>query len=154
MDYHFISDKDFRAKIEGDEFLEWATVHDHLYGTGRAETESVLARGADLVLDVDVQGAAQVKRATPGAVLIFVLPPSFAILEQRLRDRRQNKPADIEQRLEEARHEVSQHEHYDYTVVNDELDHGVEVLQSIVLAERAKRHRMEPAIGPILDSFK
>ncbi len=119
VDYYFVSEDEFRPRTEGNDFLEWAEVHENLYGTGRAETEAVLGRGADVVLDIDVQGAAQVKQAMPDAVLIFILPPSFEVLEQRLRDRRQNEQADIERRLTVARREVSQYQNYDYAVVND-----------------------------------
>jgi guanylate kinase len=154
VDYHFVSEEEFRAKAENNEFLEWAQVHEKLYGTGRAETEAVLGRGLDMVLDIDVQGAGQVKQAKPDAVLIFILPPSFEVLEQRLRDRRQDEGADIERRLAVARREVSQYKNYDYAVVNDEIDRSAGLLRSIVLAERARRERMERIVGPILDSFK
>ncbi|MEE9263203.1 MAG: guanylate kinase [Vicinamibacteria bacterium] len=154
VDYHFVSEREFRSKIEGNDFLEWAEVHERLYGTGRAKTEGVLRGGVDVVLDIDVQGAAQVKQAMPDAVLIFILPPSFEVLEQRLRDRRQNEEADIERRLTVARREVSQYQNYDYAVVNDEIERCAGLLQSIVLAERARRQRMEPIVRSILDSFK
>ncbi len=154
VDYHFVTEEVFRKKIESDDFLEWAEVHEKLYGTGRGKTKAVLDRGIDLVLDVDVQGAEQVKRTMPDAVLIFILPPSFQVLEQRLRDRRQNDPEDIERRLAVARREVSQYTNYDYAVVNDEIERCAGLLRSIVLAERAKRQRMEPIVEGILDSFK
>ena len=154
VDYHFVSEDVFREKIGRGEFLECAEVHEKLYGTDRRETEVVLGRGVDLVLDIDVQGAEQVKRAMPEAVLIFVLPPSFQVLEQRLRDRRQNQPDDIERRLAAARREVSQYRNYDYAVVNDDIDHCAGLLRSIVFAERSRRERMEPVVRGILDSFK
>jgi guanylate kinase len=154
VDYRFVTEERFRKKIANGDFLEWAEVHERLYGTGRAETEAVLGRGVDLVLDIDVQGAEQVKRAMPDAILIFILPPSFQVLEQRLRDRRQNHPEDIERRLAAARREVSHYTNYDYAVVNDEIERCAALLRSIVLAERAKRERMEPIVKGILDSFK
>ena len=154
VDYHFVTEDAFRKKIENEDFLEWAEVHDKLYGTSRGETEAVLDRGIDLVLDVDVQGADQVKRAMPGAVLIFILPPSFQVLEQRLRDRRQNKPEDIEKRLAVARREVSQYRNYDYAVVNDEIERCAELLRAIVFAERARRERMDPIVKGILETFQ
>ena len=154
VDYHFVSEEEFRSKIDGNDFLEWAEVHGKLYGTGRAQTQEVLGRGLDVVLDIDVQGAAQVKQAMPEAVLIFILPPSMDVLEQRLRDRRQNEGADIERRLKVARREVSQYQNYDYAVVNDDIGRCAGLLRSIVLAERARRQRMEPIVRPILDSFK
>jgi guanylate kinase len=154
VDYHFVTEEAFRKKIANGDFLEWAEVHEKLYGTGRAETEGVLERGVDLVLDVDVQGAEQVKRAMPDAILIFILPPSFQVLEQRLRDRRQNQPEDIERRLAAARREVSHYTNYDYAVVNDEIERCEALLRAIVFAERSKRERMEPIVKGILDSFK
>jgi guanylate kinase len=154
VDYHFVTEESFRKKIANGDFLEWAEVHERLYGTGRAETETVLGRGVDLVLDIDVQGAEQVKRAMPDAILIFILPPSFQVLEQRLRDRRQNHPEDIERRLAAARREVSHYRNYDYAVVNDEIERCAALLRAIVFAERAKRQRMEPIVKGILDTFK
>ncbi len=154
VDYHFASENEFRSKIEANGLLEWAEVHERLYGTGRTETEAVLDRGVDVVLDIDVQGAAQVQQSMPDAVLIFILPPSFDVLEQRLRDRRQNEGADIERRLTVARREVSQYRNYDYAVVNDEIDRCAGLLRSIVLAERARRQRMEPIVRSILDTFE
>ena len=154
VDYHFVLEKEFRSRIEGNDLLEWAEVHGKLYGTGRATTEAALGRGVDVVLDIDVQGAAQVKQAMPDAVLIFILPPSFDVLEQRLRDRRQNEGADIERRLTVARREVSQYQNYDYAVVNDEIERCGGLLKSIVLAERARRQRMEPIVRSILDTFE
>ena len=154
VDYHFASENEFRSKIEANGLLEWAEVHERLYGTGRTETEAALDRGVDVVLDIDVQGAAQVQQSMPDAVLIFILPPSFDVLEQRLRDRRQNEGADIERRLTVARREVSQYRNYDYAVVNDEIDRCAGLLRSIVLAERARRQRMEPIVRSILDTFE
>ncbi len=154
VDYHFVLEKEFRSRIEGNDLLEWAEVHGKLYGTGRATTEAALGRGVDVVLDIDVQGAAQVKQDMPDAVLIFILPPSFDALEQRLRDRRQNEGADIERRLTVARREVSLYQNYDYAVVNDEIERCGGLLKSIVLAERARRQRMEPIVRSILDTFE
>lgn len=154
VDYHFVTEEVFRKKIEEGDFLEWAEVHDKLYGTVRSETEAVLDRGIDLVLDIDVQGAGQVKHAMADAVLIFILPPSFEVLEQRLRDRRQNNPEDIERRLAVARREVSQYKNYDYAVVNDDIERCAALLRSIVFAERSKRERMEPVVRKILDTFE
>lgn len=154
VDYHFVSESEFRAKVARAEFLEWAEVHGRLYGTGRADTEAVLRRGVDILLDVDVQGAAQVRRAVPDSVLIFVLPPSFAALEERLRGRRQDDPEAIEKRLAAARREVASYKDYDYLIVNENLARSAAVLEAIVLAERARREKMEDLVRPILDSFK
>jgi guanylate kinase len=153
VDYHYVGAEEFRRKIDRGDFLEWAEVHGHFYGTDRAETERVLAEGLDVVLDLDVQGAAQVRKTQPEAVFIFLLPPSFGVLEQRLRDRRQNDEADIARRLGEARREVTSYRMYDYLIVNQEIGRSSDLLRAIVLAERARRVRMEGVIGPILESF-
>lgn len=153
VDYNFISRDEFQAMVQRGEFLEWADVFGNLYGTGRRETERRLAAGADLVLVIDVQGARQVRRCAEGAVGIFVLPPSFAVLEQRLRSRSQDSEAAIARRLETARQEVSAVVEYDYVVVNDVLDRCVAELGAIVTAERARRTRRD-VIAPIVQTFE
>jgi guanylate kinase len=154
IDYHFISDADFRAKIENGEFLEWAEVHSNLYGTSKIETEKIRAGGEDILLDVDVQGAAQVRKAQPDAITLFVMPPSFAVLEERLRGRRQDSDAVIEGRLNEARHEIHHYKDYDYVLINDSVEGTSELFKAIVLAERMRPHLLQDRIRPILDSFK
>ena len=155
VDYHYVSDEEFREKAARGDFIEWAEVHGKLYGTDRAETERVRNRGLDVVLDVDVQGAALVKKALPDATLIFLLPPSFSILEKRLRGRRQGEnEADIARRLEDARREVTRYQDYDYIIVNEELGRSSDLLRAIVVAKRARRDNMEEQVKPILDSFK
>lgn len=153
LDYHFISEESFRKKIEGDEFLEWAEVHGNLYGTGRSDTESICARGRDVLLDVDVQGADQVRKAKPEAVSIFMLPPSFEVLEKRLRGRQQDSPEVIEKRLQTARGEIGRYRDYEYVIINEEVDHSADMLRSIILAERAKPHLMKELIQPVIESF-
>lgn len=153
-DYHFICREEFEAKIGRNEFLEWAKVHDHLYGTGRAETEVVRNEGKDILLDLDVQGADQVRRAQPEAVTIFVLPPSLKVLEQRLRGRRRDEPHEIEQRLATARREVSRYREYHYVIVNDDIERSAQLLQAIVVAERARPHLMDDEIQSVLKSFE
>ncbi len=154
IDYHFVSEDVFRSKIAANELLEWAEVHGALYGTGRSETEAMRERGSDVLLDVDVQGAEQVRRACPDAVTIFVLTPSFAVLERRLKDRSSDRAEDIEMRLKTAQREVDRYTDYDYLIINDDVDRSAELLRSIVLAERARPSLMEDQIRPIVDSFK
>ncbi|MFQ5789815.1 MAG: guanylate kinase [Acidobacteriota bacterium] len=154
LHYHFISEEEFRAKIAGRHFLEWAEVHGNLYGTDRAETEAVRERGLDVLLDVDVQGADQVRQADPEAVAVFVLPPSFQVLARRLRGRRQDQPAAIERRLAAARLEVGRYPDYHYVIVNEDVQRSAELLRSILHAERTRPHVMENRVAPILDSFK
>ncbi len=153
VDYNFISRDRFQDLRDRDEFLECAEVFGNLYGTGRGETETRLATGADLVLVIDVQGAQQVRKCVAETVGIFVLPPSFAVLEKRLRGRSQDPEDAILKRLDTARREVSAVEQYDYVVVNDVLDRCVGELVAIVAAERAKLARRGQMIAPIVKTF-
>jgi guanylate kinase len=153
VDYNFISRSAFEGLIARDAFLEWADVFGNLYGTSREETERLLATGVDVVLVIDVQGARQVRSRLPGAVSVFVLPPSFEALERRLRHRSQDDEPAIRRRLATARSEVTAVEEYDYVVVNDDLARCVSELCAIVTAERARRSRRRATIAPIVKTF-
>ena len=137
-EYHFVDDSAFDAMVERDELLEWARVHDRRYGTGRAATERALAEGKDLLLDIDVQGARQVRASEAGSVSVFLLPPDFATLERRLRARASDTPEQVDHRLAVARREAEEYRHYDYLVLNEDLDRAVESVASIVRAERSR----------------
>jgi guanylate kinase len=139
--------------IAGDQFLEWADVFGNFYGTSTVDTERALAAGTDLVLVIDVQGARQVRRHRPSAASVFVLPPSFDVLESRLRGRSQDSEEQMRRRLETARQEVGAVPEYDYVVINDEIDACVERLRAIVLAERAKPDVMSAEVAAIVASF-
>ena len=154
IDYHFVPSDLFRTKIEDGEFLEWAEVHGNYYGTSKIVTEQVRASGEDILLDVDVQGAAQVRKAQPDAITLFVMPPSFEILEERLRGRRQDSDEVIAGRLEEARHEIHHYKDYDYVLINDSVERTSELLKAIVLAERTRPRLLTERIRPIVESFK
>ena len=154
IDYHFIAEADFRSKIEDGEFLEWAEVHGNLYGTSKIETEKIRAGGEDILMDVDVQGATQVRKAQPDALTLFIMPPSFGVLEKRLRGRTQDSDKVIEGRLNEARHEIHHYKDYDYVLVNDSVERTSELFKAIVLAERMRPHLLQDRIRPIIDSFK
>ena len=153
VDYNFISREEFEARIQRGEFLEHAPVFENYYGTHRSALDRAVQEGKDLVLDIDVQGARQLKVRLPEAVSIFVLPPSREILEQRLRTRSQDSEAVIQRRLKGAAEEVRNYSQYDYVLINREIDSSVERLGSIVQAERLKRKRMEEEVRPILESF-
>lgn len=145
-EYWFISEADFRAKIEHDDFLEWAEVHGNLYGTSQAAIQTRVEAGEDVVLEIDYQGALQVKRLFPSAVLIFILPPSWEELRQRLLRRGDTEPAVIEARMANARTEVAQAKHFDFVVVNALFETALFDLKAIVHAQRLKyaaqlRHR-------------
>jgi guanylate kinase len=152
--YHFVSRPEFEAMVARDEFLEWAEVFGNYYGTHRGILEEARARGRDLVLDIDVQGARQLKERIPEAVSIFILPPSRDILEQRLRSRSEDAEEVIQRRLRDAASEIRNYQQYDYVLVNHRVDDSTLTLQSIVRAERVRRIRMEEQIEPILQSFE
>ena len=153
VDYNFISRQQFESMIEAGDFLEWADIYGNFYGTCASETESALARGEDVVLVIDVQGARQVRSRRDGTVGIFILPPSAAILEQRLRGRSKDSEEQILRRLAVARGEVGEYEQYDYVVINDELDAAVDRLRAIALAERARVRVMRQPAGAVLGTF-
>jgi guanylate kinase len=154
VDYNFITRARFEQMIAGDAFLEWADVFGNLYGTCAGDAELDLRSGRDLVLVIDVQGARQVRARCKDTVGIFVLPPSFAILEQRLRGRSKDSEAAIQRRLQTARVEVAAFVEYDYVVVNDELEACVERLEAIVTAERARLRSVRPIAEGIVETFR
>ena len=154
QEYHFISRAEFEKRLEEDEFLEWAEVFGNYYGTHRSELERAAAAGADLVLDIDVQGARQLKGKIPHAVSIFILPPSRQVLEERLRTRSQDTETVIGRRLEEAAEEIRNYSQYDYVLVNREVQASTDNLAAIVRSVRSRRDRMEQEIRPILETFQ
>ena len=141
-------------KIALGEFLEHAEVFGNYYGTHRGALDEAITEGKDLVLDIDVQGAGQLKSKLPEAVTIFVLAPSRQVLEQRLRARSEDTDAVIERRLRDAALEIRNYSLYDYVVINKDLDQSAETLEAIVRAERARRTRIEDQIRPILATFE
>jgi guanylate kinase len=152
--YIYISAEEFQKRIERGEFLEYADVFGNYYGTHREVLEQAQAEGKDLILDIDVKGARQLKERIPEAVTIFILPPSRDILEQRLRTRSEDAEAVIQRRLQEAAEELRNYRQYDYVLVNHQLDESTATLAAIVRAERNRRIRMEEQIRPILKSFE
>ena len=153
-EYYFISREQFEARIARDEFLEWADVFGNYYGTHQSELDRANAEGFDLILDIDVKGARQLKERIPGAVSIFILPPSRDVLEQRLRSRSQDAEEVIQRRLSEAAEEIRNYSQYDYVLVNHEVQASVDNLVAIVSANRSRRHWMEQQIRPILETFE
>jgi guanylate kinase len=153
VDYNFISRDRFEEMVRQAAFLEWANVFGNYYGTCAVDTERCLANSQDLVLVIDVQGARQVRSSGIESIGVFVLPPSAAVLEQRLRGRSQDSEEEIRRRLEVASREVSEFGSYEYVVVNDELDGAVERLRAIVLAERARVKVMRGAAESVIETF-
>ena len=154
VDYNFISAERFAEMADADAFLEWATVFGHRYGTSAADTEAHQRAGHDVVLVIDVQGAAQVRQRAVDVVSIFVMPPSYQELERRLRGRAGTTEAQLRRRLETARREVEARTAYDYGVVNDDLDRCVDVLGGIVIAERAHMRAVEDQLTRIARTFE
>ena len=142
VDYNFVTGDRFEAMMAAGEFLEWADVFGKLYGTSDADTKRALAAGEDLVLVIDVQGARQVRRRGVQTVTVFVMPPSYAVLEERLRRRSKDTEEAIQCRLKAAREEVASFKEYDFIVINDDLSSAADRLRAIVLAERARLERM------------
>jgi guanylate kinase len=153
VDYFFVSEAEFVGMREGGEFLESAEVHGNLYGTRENTVEEMLSAGVDVMLDIDVQGAEQVRRRVPEAVLVFILPPSQEVLEARLRARNLNEPWDIERRLRNASIEVQLYERFDYVVINEDLDRALAQLEAIILGERGRPERQRNRIESIIATF-
>jgi len=154
QNYFFVTRDAFKDMLGRDQFLEWADVFGNFYGTHRGILATAEAQGKDLVLDIDVQGARQLKDKLPEAVSIFILAPSRAVLEQRLRSRSEDREEVIARRLKEAADEIRRYEDYDYVLINRNLGEAQESLSAIVRAERARRSRVEDQIRPILESFQ
>ena len=151
--YHFTTREAFEKMLANDEFLESAQVFGNYYGTHRGILDEARTRRLDLVLDIDVQGARQLKAKVPEAVTIFILPPSRPVLEQRLRARGEDRNEVVERRLKEAADEIRGYKDYDYVLINRELAEAEETLSAIVRGERVRRIRIEDQIRPILDTF-
>jgi guanylate kinase len=154
VDYNFISRDAFEQRIQDRDFLEWADVFGNYYGTAASDVEGLVAGGQDVVLVIDVQGARQVKARGMDHTAIFVMPPSFQVLEQRLRGRSKDSEEQMQRRLDTARSEASSYIDYDYVVVNDELEATVVRLQEIIAAERSRTHRMKPVAESIIETFR
>jgi len=152
--YNFVSESEFQRMVERDEFLEFARVFGrHSYGTPRKWLDEARARGLDLVLEIDVQGAAQVKKKVPASVAIFILPPSRKDLENRIRARGLDSEEEIARRLDRARQEIEHYREYDYVVINDDLDRAGRDVQAIAAGARCSTSRNESLIRDILKSF-
>jgi len=138
VEYFFLDKADFEKKIEENAFLEYAKVHDHYYGTPKAHVLQMLDEGTDVILEIDVQGAAQIKEKLGFGVLIFIAPPSIQVLKERLVNRKTDSDAQIQLRMKNALTELKQAEHYDYVIVNDTVDQAAADLEAIIRAERCR----------------
>jgi guanylate kinase len=141
-DFHFVTDAEFLAMRDRDEFAEWAEVHGHRYGTPAKALESALGRGLDVILDIDTHGARQLRQRYPEAVSIFVMAPSMKELEARLRERKSDAAVEIVRRLNRAREEISAWRQYDYLIINRDVKEAVDQLATVIQAERWRTSRL------------
>ncbi|MDT5122342.1 MAG: guanylate kinase [Acidobacteriota bacterium] len=153
-DYFFVPVAEFKQKVEAGDFLEWAVVHGNLYGTSYAQVQRELIEGHDIILEIDVQGAASVRKLVDDAVSIFILPPTFEILRARLEARGSERPDDLALRLRNSRGEVEHYREFQYVIINDDADRAAAQLASIIYAERARCERQQQAAQRVLASFK
>jgi guanylate kinase len=153
-DYHFVDHRTFQNMIAADQFLEWAEVHNNYYGTALKEVQPRLDAGVDVILDVDVQGAERVLHQRPDAHSIFIIPPTYEELENRLTSRGLDDPLEISRRLAVSLWELRRYRQYDYVIVNDDADRASEALAAIFLEKRHRLERTEPKIAKVLEGFQ
>ena len=153
-EYFFVDVPAFEEMVAGGEFLEWACVHGNLYGTSKRQIAEKTAAGIDIILEVDVQGAASVRQLLMDSVSVFILPPSFEVLKQRLLARGTDTPENLELRLRNAPLELSQYSAFDYVIINDEIERAVGQLASIIYAERARCVRQESLVRRVIQEFR
>jgi len=153
-EYFFVNPEIFEEMAAAGEFLEWACVHRNLYGTAKNQIIEETAAGADIILEVDVQGAASVRQLLMDSVSIFILPPSYEVLRQRLIARGTDSPEELELRLRNAPEELNQYSAFDYVIINDEVDRAVGQLAAIIYAERARCMRQESLVQQVIEKFK
>ncbi len=153
-DYHFIDMETFLKIRRSGGFLEWANVFGDFYGTPGRETEKILKSGRDIILDIDVQGASQIRRKKRDAVFIFILPPDYSTLRKRLEKRKSDSKARVRRRLNTAKKDVREFRKFHYIIINDKLERAAEELQGIIRAERARTSRSARAARRIIDTFR
>ena len=154
VEYFFISPEVFHEMVAAGEFLEWACVHGNYYGTAKQQVAEETAAGVDIVLEVDVQGAASVRQLLLDSVSIFILPPSYEVLKERLIARGTDSPEELEVRLRNAPKELRQYSAFDYVIFNDEVDRAAAQLASIIYAERARCVRQDNLVREVIEKFK
>jgi len=152
-EYFFVTTEAFQQMIAANEFLEWAHVHGNLYGTGRSQVMREISAGRDIILEVDVQGAASVRKLIADSVSVFILPPSFEVLRRRLVARGTDSAAELELRLRRAPQELKYYAAFDYVIINDDAERAAAQLASIIYAERAQLSRQEPYVKRVVEAF-
>ena len=152
-EYFFVTPEKFEQMVDANEFLEWAQVHCKFYGTGRQQVYREISQGRDIILEVDVQGAASVRALMADSVSIFILPPSFEVLRQRLQSRGTDSPEELDLRLRNAPTELKDYAAFQYLIVNDDADRAAEQMAAIVMAERTRLSRQEPQVKHVVEAF-
>lgn len=153
-EYFFIDRETFERMVNEDAFLEWAVVHGKLYGTSKRQVAEDTAAGTDIVVEVDVQGAASIRHLMPEAVSVFILPPSYEILKQRLIARGTDSPEELALRLKNAPDELRQFSFFDYVIINDDIERAAHQLAAIIYGERARCRRQEEVVKEVIQNFK
>jgi guanylate kinase len=153
VDYFFVSVKDFSAMIAQEAFLEHACVYDNFYGTAQETLVEKLSQGLDVILEIDWQGAQQIRRKLPECISIFILPPSISILRQRLQNRAQDGEEVINRRMRDAVAEMAHYAEFDYLVVNDDFDIALQQLKGIIITQRLLQSRQQVQLKPLLDNL-
>lgn len=152
-EYFFVTPERFKEMVAAEEFLEWAHVHGKLYGTARQQVAREISAGRDIILEVDVQGAASVRKLMADSVSIFILPPSFEVLRQRLQARGTDSPAELDLRLRNAPKELEDYSAFQYLIINDDVDRAADQMTAIVNAERARLSRQEARVKRVVEAF-
>ena len=150
VDYHFVSEAEFKKLIAEDKFLEWAEVHGNYYGSSLEAARKQLSAGSDVLFDIDIQGGYQIKEKMPDALLIFIVPPSMTVLEQRLRGRASDAEDVIQKRLEAAREEIEGAVRYSHWIINDDLEHALDTFSSVVVAGRVEQTDKQAMMNQVL----
>ena len=150
VDYHFVSESEFKKLIAEDKFLEWAEVHGNYYGSSLDAAREQLSAGRDVLFDIDIQGGYQIKEKMPDALLIFIVPPSMTVLEQRLRGRGSDAEDVIQKRLKAAREEIEGAVHYSHWIINDDLEHALKTFSSVVVAGRVEQTDKQAMMNQVL----
>jgi len=153
-EYFFVNRETFEAMVRANEFLEWALVHGNLYGTARQQVALETAGGTDIVLEVDVQGAASIRNLTMDTVSVFILPPSYEILRKRLVARGTDSEEQLALRMKNAPEELRQYSSFDYVIINDDVERAAHQLASIIYSERARSERQGPIVQEVIENFK
>lgn len=153
VDYHFVSKERFESLIRGNALIEWAQVYGNYYGTEEKSIDDLLGQGLDVLLDIDVQGAATIRSKRPDAVSVFIMPPSYQVLRERLESRKLDKKYVIEQRLRISCEEITRYKDFDYLIINDELSRSTDKLRAIIVSSRCRMERRSESARRVLETF-